>query len=294
MNIDSELELPWPVAASGRGELDVSICCGKVPKTLGPTAETHGYHQVAAGSYLLNVEGVIRCLVSEEGRQVRIAQETDGSHAIVYVLDSILSICMHLRDILPLRASAVATAEGAVLFTGSPGIGKSTLVAALIDLGYPLVADGIVGIKRTKDNSPRMLCGFPVILLWKKALRALQGTWCRNMHLPTRPGLENYPIPVRHFHGRETPVHAVFHLAGGNGGDILLKPIARAQALVTLMQHTCLGHLLRCLGRDSEHFRNVTAVIRHSVAERLSRPGPRDCSPAALAACLSGHLPPPA
>ncbi len=292
LHIVSDIALPWPVVQSNNEQPDISIHYGTVPEAIESATDILGYQQVAAGVYLLNVAGIIRCLIAQEGRQVLVDQKSGHSDAIIYILDSILAICMHLRGMTALRASAIATSQGAIVFMGRIGAGKSTLVAALGDLGYPLVADGIVGIQQTKEACPQVSGGFPTIHLWKKALDILQPSWRENIGSPMRPELENYPVFAQRFQDREIPVHVVCELTRKNNGAITFNLFTPAQAFAALMRHTCRVRLLHGLGQEVQHFHNATCVVQHATLERLSCPPA--CSPVALAKHLSERLPPPA
>ncbi|MCY4148350.1 MAG: hypothetical protein OXF73_03160 [Gammaproteobacteria bacterium] len=292
LNIGSQIELPWHVE-SKHNDPDISIRNGKVPEALESATETRGYFQVANGICLLNVQGVSRCLISEGGREVLFAAEGNNRQSIIYILDSILAVCLHLRDVLALNASAIATREGAVVFAGSAGIGKSTVVAALCDMGYPLVADGIVAVRKNDVSRPRVFCGFPQIRLWTRSINTLQGIWSKNIQMQIRPELESFLVSVPYFHGKDIPLHAVYVLVSKNLEKIDTKPLAPVRAVARLIDLACRAHLLQGLGKGSGHFHNVTAIARYSTVECLSLPV-INCPPATLAEQISVRLPPPA
>jgi len=135
-----------------------------------------------------------------------------GADAFACLLDAVLAACLQMRGILPLHASAIATAQGAVLFAGRVGAGKSTLAAALIDRGYALLADGIVGIGLDGGGTAVARPGFPRIRLWADAMRMLAPRWQRAAEAPFRPGIESYSVAPDRFHGADLAVHSVYVL----------------------------------------------------------------------------------
>ncbi len=287
----SEIDLPWPGAASG-GEPDVLIRSGAVPCSLKSPADQAACWQTAPEGVLLDVDGVARCLVSDSGRQVRVALARDGADLFACVLDSVLAACLQMRGILPLHASAVATAQGAVLLAGQVGSGKSTLAAALIDLGYSLLADGIVAVAPGDGGTPRALAGFPCLRLWTGAMRLLAPSWKDAAKAPVREGIESYAVEARRFHDAALGVHSAYVLARNYDDRPTIKPVDRVGAFAMLTKQTCRLSFLRGLGRSDSHFGAMTALVRQVEVARLEKPSPA-CPPAELADCVAKRLPPP-
>ena len=291
LHFESEFEMSWPETMPG-GKPDILIRSGEVPDALEHPTEVRGYFQAATDVVLLNAGTFVRCLISASGQQVQVTLERNSKHANICILDSILSICLHFRGIFPLNASAIATTEGAALFVGRVGIGKSTLVAALNDLGYPLVADGIVGVQQTAGSRPQVLCGFPQIRLWNHAINVLGQSWQEDNLSPSRPGIENYPVFIPHFCNRKIPLHTVCFLAPGNNEKISHRLLSPSEAFAFLMDNSCRVHILHDMGLDHVHFRTVTDTARYAIAEKLSFPR-HDCPTAALTSWISDRLLPP-
>lgn len=285
LSIKSDFKLPWPEQEGFSGKPDVSISHGEVPEVLDSPHEIHGYFQVATDTVLLNAVNFVRCLITDGGRQVQI----DNRHAVICILDSILSVCLHLRSVLALNASAIATRNGAVLFVGS--VDKSILVAALGNLGYPLVADGIVGIMQKDGTMPKALPGFPQIYLWKHAIKSLENRGRVVVHPQVRPGIECYRIPAQRFHSMETSIHAIYFLAKDSGG-ISSKPLARSRTFSFLTENTSRRQVLCSPSQRKDHFRIVSTIAQQSAASRLSYPI-QGCPSDTLASTISECLPPP-
>ncbi len=293
LNVDSDVELPWPSAAARNGEIDVAIRLGDVPRYLESPVDRHGYWQTADGAFLINPDGGPRWLVSEKGRLVRVAPAKDGDVG-VHLIDSVLAACLQMRGIIALHASAIATAAGAVLFMGSVGVGKSSLAAALTDRGYPLLADGIAAIARDNGGNPLALGGFPRIRLWARSIDALDKTWRRRKAGPaTRAGVGSYAVPAGRFNGKAVAVHAVYVLSSTVDREVVIKSLPPGPAFAALVRWSFRMRFLRGLGEEKNHFRTVSAVASHATIQRLVRPHVGH-PPAVLAAKVAERLPPPA
>lgn len=290
LRLDSDIDLPWPASGRGGGP-DVTIRLGEVPRTLVSPADEFGYWQAAPNAFLLSVDGIGRCLVSDGGRRIAVAPAGENGDAHICLLDSALAACLQMRGVLTLHASAVATAAGAVLFAGAAGVGKSSLAAALVDRGYSLLADEVAGIVPGGACPPRALGGFPQIRLWPQTTNGLDASW-RN-GAPVRPGIENRAVPARRFHGGKLALHTVCFLSLTDGEDVLVEPLARGSAFTGLLNSTYRARQLHGLGQTLSHFHAMTAVVRRAAAKRVVRPRV-NCPPGALAARVAERLPPPA
>lgn len=67
-----------------------------------------------------------------------------------HILGRVLATALHHDGWLPLHASAVLTREGVVAFLGPKGLGKSSIAAALVEAGAPLVTDDTLPVEPTQ------------------------------------------------------------------------------------------------------------------------------------------------
>jgi len=84
------------------------------------------------GSFDLDADGTIRVLPLPTASEAFVR---------AHVLGRTLATALHRDGLLALHASAVLTREGVVAFLGPKGMGKSSLAAALVEAGAPLVTD---------------------------------------------------------------------------------------------------------------------------------------------------------
>ena len=89
-----------------------------------------------------------------------------------WVFDVALSYMMRLRIPANLHGGAVAMAGKAVVFVGEKSMGKSTLTAALIGAGYPMLTDDHVALW-PRDGGFWVEPGAPRLRLWPTSLSVL-------------------------------------------------------------------------------------------------------------------------
>lgn len=93
----------------------------------------------------------------------------------IYLLGPVLGFLLRLRGITCLHASAVMVDNSALAFLGPPGAGKSTLAAAMTQMGYMSISDDVVPL-REKGNVFLAISGIPRLCLWPAAVAHLYGS----------------------------------------------------------------------------------------------------------------------
>ena len=114
--------------------------------------------------FLLSADG--RCLACQKFNGV--TQE----EFLIHLLHPALSFALIRRRIEPFHASAVILDGGAVAFLGGNGFGKSTLTAAFLGRGYPMLADSLLAVCE-KGGQIQAYPGPQWIKLFPEALNAL-------------------------------------------------------------------------------------------------------------------------
>ena len=269
LRLRSEIALPL-TAAKGQAEPDVTIRYGAVPEGLPEPVEKWGIWESGPGEFLLNLDGAARFRVSE-GREI-VVESAGGDDGLVtaLLLSSVLAACLQQRGILTLQASAVATDAGAVLFAGSTRTGKSTLLAALVERGYPMLADDISGIVLDSGGRPTALPAFPCIRLWANAVDALG--WGERTSERVRDGVGKFLAPVERFRAAPVAVRGIFALGVHGRDTIEIEGASSATAVRLLLRHTYRRKFLRGFGQGPQHFRAVTAVARRVPVACAIRP----------------------
>lgn len=83
----------------------------------------------------------------------------------IYFLGTIMSFWLERRGIVALHASAVQVNDRALVFLSSNNGGKSSLAAAFMQLGYPLLSDDVFPVERRGDAFIG-LPGYPQMRFW--------------------------------------------------------------------------------------------------------------------------------
>ena len=121
----------------------------------------------AAADSCFHSETAIYCI--EDGYKITVAPlaGADEEKVRVYLLGTCMGALLMLRNTLPLHGSAVVIDGRAYAFLGDSGVGKSTLAAALVHQGYPLVSDDVIATTaRESDAAPLVMPAYPQQKLW--------------------------------------------------------------------------------------------------------------------------------
>jgi hypothetical protein len=90
-----------------------------------------------------------------------------------YLFGPCLGVIAYRNGLLPLHASAVATAGGCVGFSGHSGAGKSTMVAALSQRGYSIHSDDVCMLGGADNERAQVWPGVRWIRLTEQSVQAL-------------------------------------------------------------------------------------------------------------------------
>jgi hypothetical protein len=270
LDIQSVIPLPGCVAT---GETpDVTIRYGAVPDSLPGAAMIRVCTQARPGQFLLTLEHVAKYLV-EDGNCITIepASGVTNDEVRLFLMGAVWSALLLQRGLLPLHGSAIRVKDGAVVLAGPTGNGKSTLAAALLERGFPVIADELCALAVKENSPPLLLPGFPQILLWADSLRKLEMDIQRLA--PVRPDLEKYILPLENNTVQEPlPLERLYILNTGNTPSITissLRGVKKNHALIdcTYRVHQVAGH-----GLSMAHFQQCADAARYIEIKRLERP----------------------
>jgi len=220
-------------------------------------------------------EGVVWYVIPRLGRfcldrtGLRIDLDPDASPLLLeqILCGHVLVSALHLAAILPLHASCVAHAGGAVAFAGLRGTGKSTLAAALVGRGWSTLADDLVAVCTEPGGRAVAWPGPPRRRLTPESLQALGFASDGGIDAPfghkrlvVPPKLDWQSVPV--------PLVAVVELTIGEGGAVRL---GAAAAAAVLYEHTFRRRLLAPLGLKNENAMQCASVAGRLPVFRLPR-----------------------
>lgn len=266
-------DMPFPELNAGEGMSDVVIRDGEVPDQLEQADAVGVLYQANAHQFLLKLKNIANYLV-QNGNEIIIDRcpDTTSSEVRVFLLGSCLGALLHQRGMLAIHASAIETEKGAVLFCGPSGCGKSTLLSALVERGYPMLADDIVGLVLNDLKEPVVLPGYPQIKLWEDSAEQL-GQPTDDLHR-VRPQLGKYALPsYNNFSQAEhIPLSAIYVLNPYNDTDIILEPVNDSAKFDAVLHNTYRERFLDGFGLRLPHFRLATATAKAARVTIVKRP----------------------
>lgn len=137
-----EVERRWaPVGGSARRMRELNA--GEEALLTVDLAESAGY--------LLDAAGVGRVLISLDGVELLCDPDPTNPDWAFILPAQALPLAATLRGYEVLHASGVVLEGGAVLFAGEPGAGKSSLAAAHVRDGAPLLGDDAIALRERDD-----------------------------------------------------------------------------------------------------------------------------------------------
>ena len=169
--------------------------------------------RLADGSRYLRWAGLFEFLVSPDGRQIRYChlEQASSESLNVYLLGHVLSFSLLAHGIESLHGTATVINGNAVLFLGGCGWGKSTLAAAFLSRGFPVLTDDLVALAR-RDGAWAVHPGMPRLKLFPSVARRLLGTEVREPRMNTGTSKLVLPLGPRQSVREVVPLQAIYLL----------------------------------------------------------------------------------
>ncbi|HYH07623.1 MAG TPA: hypothetical protein VEK11_11250 [Thermoanaerobaculia bacterium] len=190
-----------------------------------------------------------RFRIEERGRRIVTAWESTPEDMATYLLGPILAFVLRLRGTLALHASAVRVGDGALLFAGAAGAGKSTTAAAFVARGSAMLADDVAAID-WREGVPFVRTGYPRLRLWDDSAAALYGA-ADALPLLTPTWAKRFADARASFAGEAARVRAITIL-GPRDASTHTRPLHGAEAVMAVLARTSVPHLLDATARAEE------------------------------------------
>jgi hypothetical protein len=271
--VSSALALPGSLETEGAVP-DVRIRReAGLPATL-KEASVHGPNWSMAGDrILLDTPGVVRFLITA-GREIAVEGAATVADADIasFVQGSAMRVLLHQRGQMALRASAVAVGNGAALLCGPPGVGKSTLAAALVGRGHDFFSDDLCAVRIDAGGAPMLAPDGSTLRLWAPAITAL-GLADRR-RTPLRTGFQKFHVePSCIARQAELPILAIYMVREADAAvspGIVPLPIADAAMLLRRNAHGF--HLAAQIGGSASLFEQAVMLQQRVPLFGLARP----------------------
>ena len=190
-----------------------------------------------------------RFRIEERGRRIVTSWELTAEDMATYLLGPVLAFVLRLRGTLALHASAVRIGDGALLFAGAAGAGKSTTAAAFVARGATMIADDVAAID-WRDGVPFVRAGYPRLRLWDDSAAALYGA-PDALPLLTPTWEKRFADTRASFASEAAPVRGIAILAGRNEAA-RARPLHGAEAVMAVLARTSVPHLIDPTARAAE------------------------------------------
>jgi len=214
--------------------------------------------EATTNDFLFRFKGIGRYRV-QNGKKIIIQPEQEAvpGEIRLILLGSCIGALLHQRGILALHGSAISDGRQTVILSGHSGAGKSTLAAALLELGYSVIADDISVIGFGEKQQFIVEHGIPHLKLWKDVLVHFN----QNDDLEkVRPQLEKYrkPIPVPK---EAAPLTRIVILSPSNSTDFRYSEILGKDKFHHLRNNTYRLQFIDKLNQTEAHFHNLSRLV---------------------------------
>ncbi len=272
LNIQSDFPIPEFTQDDNPGVPDVNIRHGVVPAALENVTGKGVLYQATANQFLLSLNDVARYLV-QNGSEIIVEPAVNSleSDMRVFLLGSCIGALLHQRGLLVIHAGAIHTGQGAVLFTGHSGCGKSTILGELMRRGYKMMVDDVCAVTLDSDGLPLVLPGYPRTRLWSDAAHKLEQDI--SIMERTRPTMEKYERQATDsFWDQPASLRRIYLLTSANRDEIKLDPMPRIHTFSIVLHNTYRQQFLDGLEMRAPHFGLAAAVAKQSGVTRVTRP----------------------
>lgn len=267
--IGSELELPELTMVEDP-EVNVTIELGNVPEHLPVIRGSGVLFEAAPNDFLFKFEGIGRYRV-QNGNRITIQPEREAlpSDIRLVLLGSSIGALLHQRGMLALHGSAITDGLQTVILTGSSGVGKSTLAAGLIELGYSVIADDISVIGKNGQRQFIVESGIPHLKLWKDVLTHLNKS---DDLSKVRPHLEKFRMPVPVLEKQSPVLSTILILNPSNSRDFSYSRINGREKFHLLRNNTYRLQFIDRMNQTEVHFRNLAKLVNSIQMYDVNRP----------------------
>lgn len=273
----SEFALP-ELESNTDGVVDIDIVRGVVdrPTPVGVLGRAHAFEP--AETYL-GMGNVGKFLISGD-RHVTCELFPDFPEHLAgfALLGPVMATIMHLRGNLVLHGSALEVENGAVVFLGDKGAGKSTMAGAMTAAGHGLITDDVIAVRANESGRSAVVRAYPTIKLSDAALDSFGPDGFELLPLDANiPSKQRARVDVASRRER-TPIVRIYILSRGAADSAAaVDTLPLGEALPQLFAHSYMTRY----GADPfkhdngmvRHMRQCAALLDQAPVKRLTVPG---------------------
>jgi hypothetical protein len=238
-------------------------------------------------STYLRWEGLFEFLVSADGRRIlyhALGGATPEAFT-TYLLGQVLSFSLLALGEEPLHGTAVVVGNRAIAFLGDGGYGKSTLGAACLARGYPILSDDLLAMEPSGAGY-RMHPGVPRIKVFPAVSCELFGL-VRGTPLNGGTSKRIVPLEEGQVYRRSAPLATLYVLSppGLRVRRVNIETLPRSQAVLEIIRNS-FNTIVQDRARLARQFRFASRLVARIPVKRLSYPRSLDRLPAVCDAVL--------
>lgn len=244
---------------------------GSLPQSLTTVTNQGVLWQANADELLLNIPGQARFWVRRHN-PIHFERPATTTEPALHLFLQGLPLAAYFvhRQCLTLHAAALSTPKGAIVIAGHSAMGKSTLAAALVARGYPLLADEITPLAITPGQRLDVQPVPSFIYLWRDALAKLD--IAMDDCVLVRPGLERYALPPKYTANTSQPLFAIYLLGWTNEPEVTLSEVAGYNRFLAIQPFAFNRLLPESPTIRQQHFMQLTALLAKTHIQTLRRP----------------------
>ena len=208
-----------------------------------PDRDWFSCRRLQSGGTHLRWSGLFDFLVSADGHDIRYRahRRATAESLSAYLLGQVLSFSLLAFGVEPLHGTVVVVDGEAVGFLGDCGHGKSTLGAAFLRLGHPILTDDLMVLARTGAGYA-VHPGIPRLKLFPSVARRVLGVEPAATRLNDGTSKRILPLADGQAFRGPAPLRALYALSepgrGRTAGRIEIAPLSAGAACLELIRNT--------------------------------------------------------
>ena len=258
-----------------------------------PSRDWFYCRRLRTGSTYLRWTGLFEFLVSADGRDIRYHQLKGATPESLstYLLCQVLSFSLLLFGVEPLHGTVVVIDGEAIAFLGNCGYGKSTLGAAFLRLGFPILTDDLMALERTASGYA-VHPGMPRLKLFPSVSRRVLGVERGGTPLNNRTSKQILPLAAGQMSRRRAPLRALYVLSEPTpkgrrpAARIELERLSARDAFLEVIRST-FNPIVVDRDRLANQFAFASRLVAAVPVRRLSYPRSLSLLPAVCEAVLA-------
>ena len=198
---------------------------------------------LADGSVYLRWHGMFEFLVSSDGSRITASlnREYSSEALMTYLLGQALSLALIKKGFDPLHSTAVLVDGSVVGILGGSGYGKSSLAAAFLQSGFPIVTDDLFVVQ---ENESRLCIypGVPRLKLFPEIAQVFLGSQHTGPPMNSLTHKLIIPLNDSQVYGKIAPLGRLYVLTrplmAAKFKRVTIRNLSKRLAFVALLRNT--------------------------------------------------------